>query len=112
MKLGLYIRAHRAHWSDDIDIAIIKYLKSGKIGIGKLTLKEQEEGSLIEPILTLSGIDQQLNNTAQVLMDDLWDCGIRPTEGHGSVGQLKATEEHLADMKKIAFKQLKIEEKK
>lgn len=112
MKVGIYIRAHKAHWNDDIDIAIIKYMKSGKIGIGELTLTEQEEGGIIQPILTLSHIDQQLNNTAQILMDDLWDCGIRPTEGHGSVGQLKATEEHLADMKKITFHQLKIEDKK
>ena len=45
---------------------------------------------------------------AQVLMDDLWECGIRPTEGKGSAGSLKATQEHLADIKKIAFHTLKI----
>lgn len=32
---------------------------------------------------------------AQRLMDDLWNLGIRPTEGHGSTGQLAATEKHL-----------------
>lgn len=29
------------------------------------------------------------------LMDELWNLGIRPTEGHGSTGQLAATERHL-----------------
>jgi len=42
----------------------------------------------------------------QVLMDDLWQAGIRPTEGTGSAGSLRATEKHLSDMRKIAFKQM------
>lgn len=40
---------------------------------------------------------------AQRLMDDLWNCGLRPTEGRGSAGQLEAVQRHLDDMKKIAF---------
>ena len=44
---------------------------------------------------------------AQVLMDDLWHCGIRPTEGSGSAGSLKATEYHLEDMRKLVFKEEK-----
>jgi hypothetical protein len=31
----------------------------------------------------------------QFLMDALWRLGIRPKEGHGSTGQLAATEQHL-----------------
>lgn len=42
--------------------------------------------------------------TAQSLMDQLWNLGIRPTEGHGSTGQLAATEAHLADMRALVFK--------
>lgn len=37
----------------------------------------------------------------QKLMDDLWDCGLRPSEGTGSAGCLAATQEHLQDMRKI-----------
>lgn len=43
-------------------------------------------------------------DSAQELMDTLWDCGIRPTAGHGSAGQLAATERHLADLQKLVFK--------
>lgn len=50
------------------------------------------------PLLTL------LDAEAQQLMDALWNCGVRPTEGHGSVGQLAATERHLQDMQKLVFK--------
>jgi len=46
--------------------------------------------------------------SAQALMDSLWDCGIRPALGHGSAGQLEAVQKHLHDMKQIAFHALKI----
>jgi hypothetical protein len=45
---------------------------------------------------------------AQVLMDDLWSCGIRPSEGSGSAGSLAATQKHLDDMRTISFSVLKI----
>lgn len=49
------------------------------------------------PCLTME-IDE-----AQQLMDELWRCGLRPTEGSGSAGSLAATERHLADMRAVAF---------
>lgn len=39
-------------------------------------------------------------------MDQLWNCGLRPTEGSGSAGSLAATQRHLEDMRKIAFNTL------
>jgi hypothetical protein len=42
----------------------------------------------------------------QGLMDNLWAIGIRPSNGEGNAGQLGATEKHLEDMRKIAFKGL------
>jgi len=46
--------------------------------------------------------------TAQQLMDDFWDCGLRPSEGTGSAGAMAATQKHLQDMTTIAFHALKI----
>ena len=43
------------------------------------------------------------NTTAQELMDGLWHCGLRPSEGTGSAGAMAATQKHLEDMRKIAF---------
>lgn len=48
-----------------------------------------------DPLLRLSYPD------AQLLLDQLVQCGIRPS-GDG-VGAMGATERHLADMRKIAF---------
>ena len=42
---------------------------------------------------------------AQELMDSLWSCGIRPTEGAGSAGALSAVKYHLEDMRKLVFHQ-------
>ena len=41
---------------------------------------------------------------AQVLMDSLWDSGVRPADGSGSAGAMSATQNHLKDMQKIVFK--------
>jgi hypothetical protein len=43
-------------------------------------------------------------HAAQKLMDDLWDCGLRPSEGSGSAGQLAAVQNHLEDMRKLISK--------
>jgi hypothetical protein len=40
---------------------------------------------------------------AQMLMDELWKCGLRPTEGTGSAGALAATQAHLDDMRRLCF---------
>ncbi len=50
-------------------------------------------------------------DAAQQLMDDLWQCGLRPSEGTGSAGAMAAVEKHLADMRTIAFNRLKIGDK-
>ena len=40
---------------------------------------------------------------AQKLMDDLWNCGLRSSEGRGSAGQLEATRYHLEDMRRLVI---------
>jgi len=47
------------------------------------------------PLMTINGTE------AQGLMDELWRVGVRPTSGEGSVGQIGATERHLADMRAL-----------
>lgn len=41
---------------------------------------------------------------AQVLMDTLWNCGIRPTEGAGTAGAMAAAQAHLQDLRSINTK--------
>ena len=64
--------------------------------------KEDEAAPVTSPAMHIS------NHNAQLLMDDLWQAGLRPSEGAGSAGALRAVERHLDDMRKIAFSRLKI----
>jgi len=56
-----------------------------------------DETLITEPAFVLRFDD------AQDLMDELWNCGLRPTEGSGSAGALAATERHLKDMRTICL---------
>lgn len=64
-----------------------------------LQIKVREDDHCIREEPTFSLEMEQ----AQTLMDDLWNCGIRPTEGAGSAGAMRATERHLEDMRKLVF---------
>lgn len=64
-------------------------------------LKQEDMWKENHPVTTLSP------TAAQQLIDDLWDCGLRPSEGSGSAGQLAAVERHLEDMRTLVFKEKK-----
>lgn len=72
--------------------------------LATITLERMEEGAAMPPTITIP------TEQAQALIDQLWTCGLRPSEGAGSAGSLLATQEHLKDLKKIAFHALKINE--
>jgi len=44
------------------------------------------------------------DESAQQLMDGLWNAGLRPKEGSGSAGALAATQKHLEDFRALVFK--------
>lgn len=55
-----------------------------------------------EPLMRLE------QEEAQLLMDELWRAGIRPTEGQGSAGMMGAVQKHLEDMRALAFANQKV----
>lgn len=92
MKTEFYIR--QENWVDRISIRI----REGNHHVVELVWKEIAIGSITDPALVLE-IDE-----AQELMDQLYACGIRPSESKGSAGQLTAIQYHLEDMRKLVFK--------
>lgn len=60
-------------------------------------LTDKDEICAPEPTFTLH------ISEAQNLMDKLWDCGLRPSEGSGSAGAMAATQKHLEDMRTLVF---------
>lgn len=95
------------------------YAERSGFGLG-LSLHARIDGAVASPVIfseTAEGVITppvlQFDMTsAQRLMDELWQCGVRPTEGAGSAGQSAAMQSHLDDLRTIAFKALKIGEGK
>lgn len=95
----MVIRAERPIWQDGVRLHVGERDRSGKLFVCQPpALTEIAEGHMWpEPMLTLRVQE------AQRLMDELWGCGLRPSEGTGSAGSLAATERHLKDMQTIAM---------
>lgn len=95
------IRAQSAPWNRAIELLIYSRNDSnGLIIPGKLkdgvALKDRDiQGMEIEPTISIP------RDSAQTLLDDLWNCGLRPTDGVDSPGELRATKYHLEDMRKL-----------
>jgi len=92
-----YIRAQSAPWRNAVELYIATEDK--KTRVKEVILERVEDvGMAYEPSFYLS------TEAAQTLMDDLWQAGLRPTEGTGSAGALRAVERHLEDMRTLVFK--------
>lgn len=98
------VRCEKTPWRDDIEILVYdnwedsggRHTKAG----APLTMVDVVDGDLARPTIRLK------NQAAQQLMDELWRCGLRPSEGTGSAGSLAATERHLKDMRTLVFERL------
>lgn len=99
MRYGKELRAARSPWclEPQVDFCFIE-MAGDKAYLGKMTLDEVKDGIVATPTFSLPP------NAAQMLMDELWNCGLRPSEGSGSAGQLASVQKHLEDMRAIAFK--------
>lgn len=100
----IQIRAEKQLWGRDIELLIFCEASDRKsISVAKAIELEPlgHAEYATRPTLTLKARE------AQALMDNLWQCGLRPSEGTGSAGSLAATERHLSDMRSIALGLLK-----
>lgn len=97
------IRARIEDLGGRVAFSIQERGSNGLLNIAQsVELTEIQEGGCIAPTGFLDLTE------AQSLMDDLWQCGLRPTKGSGSAGSLAATEKHLNDMRKIVSKKLDV----
>lgn len=92
----LEARAERAPWIDGIKIYLFARLGDGTSAyVENIMMKGMREGDPIAPEPMIFSIEG-----AQRLMDELWNCGLRPSEGTGSAGTMRQAEDHLATLKK------------
>jgi hypothetical protein len=93
------LRVERQFLSRGLEFYLLNHHPAGKLSLGgKVEFVELEEDMWApQPTFGLSEAE------AQALMDQPWQCGLRPSEGSGSAGSLAATERHLEDMRKLAL---------
>jgi hypothetical protein len=109
----LVVRAHRTlMFRDDIQFYfwVEEKLPNSEpsVMIGRPLGFEKIDPTIASPEVPTFTLDL---DTAQQLMDELWQVGLRPSEGTGSAGSLAATQKHLEDMRKLVFEALTVEVK-
>lgn len=80
---------------DAYEISVAEKLDGCLSVISSIEMKVVEHGAFnIPPSPLLLG-----KHTAQQLASELWNAGIRPVEGDGSIGALQQAEDHIASLK-------------
>lgn len=93
------ILASKAPWARSIDLLICSSDSQRIVSQAtSISFEDVPEGTLLEPTIHLR------YEEAQTLMDELWNCGIKPSEMKDDALELKSTKYHLEDMRRIAFK--------
>lgn len=98
----MIIRAQATPWRAGIEFLISDPNLEGINGGRWIALPA--EFVQVDPLLSIQPTAYTSIQAAQVLMDDLWHAGLRPTEGAGSAGALAAVQRHLEDMRTLVFK--------
>ncbi len=96
MRPPLKLRCRNSTWYECIEFALF----AGMARANPITMLDRTES---DQVLDLKPTFSLERAEAQSLMDELWHCGLRPTEGTGSAGSLAATQKHLEDMRAIVF---------
>lgn len=100
MDADIKVRAQRGAWNYGTEFMFVGSQDGNRV-YGRVTYEVVKEDAVkLDPSFTLG------DSAAQLLMDDLWQAGFRPSEGTGSAGALAATQKHLEDMRTVAFKYL------
>lgn len=98
------IRAFPNPWDERVRILVTRHEQGKPRQVAALQFVDVPEGGPVDGAAELD------HDEAQELMDTLWACGLRPTQGKQSEGQVAAIERHLADMRAIAFAKLEIKQ--
>lgn len=95
------VKVHQDPWTDDLQIAFLEY-DGRDTWLAKplmLTMEPLKEGARIEPTLKIPRpIAPQFMKALSEAVDQ---SGVRPPSMELLRGQLKATEYHLADLRRL-----------
>lgn len=102
MRGDLRVAAYHIHMARAIGISVWRRLSETEDQVAKVIMETVTNDpaaalEVIEPTLTIT------RETAMSLMDELWGLGIRPSAADGTMGQTKAMQEHINDLRRMAF---------
>jgi hypothetical protein len=97
------IRVERNPYQTGVSLFGSTHKRDSVLRAKPLAMETVEEGLLFDPFAKLS------NTATQLLIDELWRCGYRPSIDQDKNNSLAATEKHLNDMRKIVSHKLKVE---
>ncbi len=97
--LPLEFLARREDWSEGVSL----YARQRTVAVGTSFAQPLQFGPAMQPNYRPAPLVTLEIHAAQQLMDELWRCGLRPTEGTGSAGALAATQKHLEDMRTLVL---------
>jgi len=93
------IRPEYSTFTGYFNIHIVRELAGGKFQVAsEIVFKDVEPYEMMPPCAI-----QLRPNEGQELMDRLWACGLRPTDGKGTAGLTEAMKEHIKDLRQMAF---------
>jgi len=95
------IHARENFASDTIGIWIMKRVLHDAHKVAMVEVLQWSEYDVTAYIPATLHINRTV---AQGLMDELWQCGLRPTEARGSAGAMAAVQEHLKDLRRLVFR--------
>ena len=98
--LPIEMMARREDWSEGVSI----YMRQMTAGAGAV-LAAPVQMIPHKPFEVAAPMMRLPIHAAQQLIDELWKCGLRPTEGSGSAGAMAATQRHLEDMRTLVFEE-------
>lgn len=100
-----FISADRPPMARGVELRLVVEGAAGQQAAAQpLTMVECGAHEIVQPFATIP------LEAAQQLMDDLWRAGIRPAHNEHTAETVKALQDHTKDLRRVAFKLLKIEE--
>lgn len=96
-----HVRVCEENYKDHLNFAIIEGSRRDEYfyAATKVTMERIKPGDSTPTAFSIP------YDCGQILMDDLWNAGIRPTETKNQAGEIAATKYHLEDMRKLVFEQ-------
>ncbi len=95
----LRMRARDRDFLRGIEIALFETGRDGAlVSVARTVTMESCESECLIPAMC-----ELTPDAAQLLMDDLWRCGLRPTEARLGNESVQAMKEHIGDLRRMAF---------